>query len=191
MGLYGLIWSRIGISGGLLWTQWWTFRFHKMIGSSWVAAQLEASQEGLSSMSEWVSVQSWDNYVGTATDSAVEVRSPVNVRNFYLLHSTQLSMQLVPFALSPRLKRPGGEAHHSPPSSAEIKKGGAMPPLHHTSFIKHRDNFTFFSFMSIYKSCVITNTNLLHGQTASCLYVTFMSAFLRFLRYCFQVHLSS
>jgi hypothetical protein len=28
-------------------------RFHKMFGSSWVAAQLAASQEGLSSMSEW------------------------------------------------------------------------------------------------------------------------------------------
>jgi hypothetical protein len=28
--------------------------FHKMLGSSWVAAQLTASQEGLSSMSEWV-----------------------------------------------------------------------------------------------------------------------------------------
>jgi hypothetical protein len=28
-------------------------RFHKMLGSSWVAAQLAASLEGLSSMSEW------------------------------------------------------------------------------------------------------------------------------------------
>jgi hypothetical protein len=35
--------------GGLL----WTFGFHKKLGSSWVAAQLAASQEGLSSMSEW------------------------------------------------------------------------------------------------------------------------------------------
>jgi hypothetical protein len=30
------------------------FVFHKMLGSSCVAAQLAASQEGLSSMSEWV-----------------------------------------------------------------------------------------------------------------------------------------
>jgi hypothetical protein len=30
-------------------------RSHKMLGSSWVAAQLTASQKGLSSMSEWVS----------------------------------------------------------------------------------------------------------------------------------------
>jgi hypothetical protein len=32
-----------------------TFGFHKMLGISWVAAQLAASQEGLSSVSEWVS----------------------------------------------------------------------------------------------------------------------------------------
>jgi hypothetical protein len=52
----GLIWLRIGTSGGLLWTQKWTFGFHKMLGSSWVAEQLAASQEGLSSMSD-------ENYV--------------------------------------------------------------------------------------------------------------------------------
>jgi hypothetical protein len=37
-----------------MWTRWWTSGFHKMLGSSRVAAQLAASQEGLSSMSEWV-----------------------------------------------------------------------------------------------------------------------------------------
>jgi hypothetical protein len=42
----GFIWLRIGTSGG-------PFGFHKMLGSSWVAAQLAASQEGLSSMSDW------------------------------------------------------------------------------------------------------------------------------------------
>jgi hypothetical protein len=51
----GLMWLRIGTSGGFLWTQYWTFGFHKMLGSSWVAAQLAAPQEGLSSVSEWVS----------------------------------------------------------------------------------------------------------------------------------------
>jgi hypothetical protein len=44
---------------------------HKMLESSWVAAQLTASQEGLSSMSEWVSYNSistwrlWTTYGGT------------------------------------------------------------------------------------------------------------------------------
>jgi hypothetical protein len=48
----GLIWLRIGTSGRLLWTRYWTFGFHKMLGSSWVAAQLAAPQEGLSSVSK-------------------------------------------------------------------------------------------------------------------------------------------
>jgi hypothetical protein len=54
IGWDGMIWLRIGTSGGLLWTRQWTFEFHKMLRSSWVAAQLAASQGGLSSMSEWV-----------------------------------------------------------------------------------------------------------------------------------------
>jgi hypothetical protein len=53
----GSIWLRIGTSGGLLWTRRWTFGFHKMLGSSWVAAQLAASQDGLSSMKL---VTAWD-----------------------------------------------------------------------------------------------------------------------------------
>jgi hypothetical protein len=51
----GSIWLRIGTSEQLLWTRQWTFGFHKILGISWVAAQLAASQEGLSSMSEWAS----------------------------------------------------------------------------------------------------------------------------------------
>jgi hypothetical protein len=51
----GSIWLRIGTGGGLMWTRWWTSGLHKMLGSSRVAAQLAASREGLSSMSEWVS----------------------------------------------------------------------------------------------------------------------------------------
>jgi hypothetical protein len=39
---------------------------------------------------------------------------------------------------------------HSPPSSAKVKNGGAIPPLprmsswHSSQLIKHRDNFIFF-----------------------------------------------
>jgi hypothetical protein len=51
----GSICLRIGTGGGLLWTRWWTSGFHKMLGGSRAAAQLAAPQEGLSSMSEWVS----------------------------------------------------------------------------------------------------------------------------------------
>jgi hypothetical protein len=47
------------------------------------------------------------------------------------------------------VKRPGREAAHSPQSSAEVKKSGAIPLLRDMSSlpgakeIKHRDNFTF------------------------------------------------
>jgi hypothetical protein len=50
----GLIWLTIGTSGELLWRRKWTFGFHKMLGTSWVGALLTASQEGLSSISEWI-----------------------------------------------------------------------------------------------------------------------------------------
>jgi hypothetical protein len=34
------------------------------------------------------------------------------------------------------LSWPGREADHSPPSSAEVKNGGAIPPLPHTSSLR-------------------------------------------------------
>jgi hypothetical protein len=45
------------------------------------------------------------------------------------LRPTQPPIWCVPRALSPRVKRPGQEADHSPPSSAEVKHDGAVPPL--------------------------------------------------------------
>jgi hypothetical protein len=36
-------------------------------------------------------------------------------------------------AVSPGVKRQGREADHSPPSNAEVKNGGAIPPLSHIS----------------------------------------------------------
>jgi hypothetical protein len=51
----------------------------------------------------------------------------------------------------PGVKRLGREADRSPPSSAKVKNGGAIPPLPTclhgivlNELIKHRDNFTFF-----------------------------------------------
>jgi hypothetical protein len=41
--------------------------------------------------------------------------------------------QWVSGEISPGAKRLGREADHSPPSSAEVKNGGAMPSLPHTS----------------------------------------------------------
>jgi hypothetical protein len=42
-------------------------------------------------------------------------------------------VQWVLGAFSLWVKRPGSEADHSPPSSAEVKNGGVIPPLPHIS----------------------------------------------------------
>jgi hypothetical protein len=58
--------------------------------------------------------------------------------------------------LSPQIKGLGHEADHSPPSSAEVKNDGAIPPFRHASslrsayLIKHIENFTF---IGIYNLC--------------------------------------
>jgi hypothetical protein len=61
-------------------------------------------------------------------------------RHLYTFHSVQTasgghigSYQMGMEALSPGVKRSGSEADNSPPSSAEVKNGRAIPPLPHTS----------------------------------------------------------
>jgi hypothetical protein len=61
---------------------------------------------------------------------------PDKAGGFYVLHSVQtcLGFDLVfclmgTVTLFPGLKRQGREPHHSPPSSAEVKNGGTIPPL--------------------------------------------------------------
>ena len=46
----GLKWLRIGIGGGLLWMWKWIFRFHKILGISWLPENRLATQEGLCPM---------------------------------------------------------------------------------------------------------------------------------------------
>jgi hypothetical protein len=65
------------------------------------------------------------------------------------LRPTQPPIQWVPAALSLGVKRPGREADHSPPCSAEVKEWVELY-LHSPSTpswrgvqLKHRDNFTF------------------------------------------------
>jgi hypothetical protein len=66
---------------------------------------------------------------------------------------------------------PGGEAtgaetDHSPPCSAEVNNGGAIPSLPHTSpwrgaeLIKHRDNFTFLLLHCFVVETVLENVHL-------------------------------
>jgi hypothetical protein len=64
------------------------------------------------------------------------------------LGPTQPPIQWVPGVLSLGVKRPGREADHLPPSSAEVKNAWTIPPLLQYVFmawclVKHRDNFTF------------------------------------------------
>jgi hypothetical protein len=64
------------------------------------------------------------------------------------LGPTQPPIQWVPGALSLGVKRPGREADHSPPSSAEVKNAWSYtstPPYAFMAWclVKHRDNFTF------------------------------------------------
>jgi hypothetical protein len=49
------------------------------------------------------------------------------------LEPTQPPIQWVPGALSPGVKQPWREADHSPLFSVEVKNGGGIPPLFHTS----------------------------------------------------------
>jgi hypothetical protein len=44
------IWLRMGTSGGLFWTRYWTLELHCILGSFSVFAQLAAPQEGLNSI---------------------------------------------------------------------------------------------------------------------------------------------
>jgi hypothetical protein len=75
-----------------------------------------------------------DSSVGIATgygldDRGVGVRVPVRVKNFLFstasrsnLGPNQPPIQWVPGAPFPVVKRPGREADHSPPASAEVKR---------------------------------------------------------------------
>jgi hypothetical protein len=61
---------------------------------------------------------------------------PGMLKDFSLLHSVQTGSEAHPMsigAFSPAVKWPGCEADHSPPSSAEIKNGGAVSSVLHTS----------------------------------------------------------
>jgi hypothetical protein len=60
------------------------------------------------------------------------------------LVSTQPPIRWVLGATSPGLKRQGREAHHSPPTSAEVKKTWVYTSPPCAFMAKHRDNSTFY-----------------------------------------------
>jgi hypothetical protein len=67
----------------------------------------------------------------------IGVRFPAGVRNVSLLHTVQAcshrSIHWVHMALSAEVRRPGREANHSPPSSAEAEKVWSYTSTPHTS----------------------------------------------------------
>jgi hypothetical protein len=73
-------------------------------------------------------IGSRDNWLRTGRPRG-RSSSSCRVKNFLFftssrpaLESTELPNQWVPVAVSPGVKRPGREAEHSPPASAEVKK---------------------------------------------------------------------
>jgi hypothetical protein len=83
-----------------------------------------------------------DSSVGITTGYGLDGRGSIPGRVkmflFYIvsrpaLRPTLSPIQWIPPVLSPGVKRPGREADHSPQSSSEVKNGGAISPLPHTS----------------------------------------------------------
>jgi hypothetical protein len=70
-------------------------------------------------------------------------------------------IQWIPRVLSPGVKRPGREADHSPPSSAEVKKTWRYTSTPQYAFmawclVKHRDNFIYtFNFIPYTEGLII------------------------------------
>jgi hypothetical protein len=85
-------------------------------------------------------LNSRDSSVGIATGWMARLRFPAG-QEFFLVSTasrpalglTQFPVQWMSGALSVGAKQPGCEADHSPPSSAEVKNGGAIPPFPHMS----------------------------------------------------------
>jgi hypothetical protein len=72
-------------------------------------------------------IWSWDSSVSIATSYGMEIFL-FSTTSRLALGITQPLIQWVLEALSPGVKRLG-HAHRSPPSSSEVKNGGAIPPL--------------------------------------------------------------
>jgi hypothetical protein len=108
--------------------------------------------------------ESRDGSVGIALgyrldDRGSRVRFPAEAGNFSLRHRVQNGSGAHPPSYPvdtkgsfPEVKRPGGEADHSPPSRAEVKNARSYTSIPQYVFmawylVKHRDNFTFYCMM--------------------------------------------
>jgi hypothetical protein len=70
----------------------------------------------------------------TASWDVTELHGVISQKTiFFVQELFPICNKWVPGALSPGVKQMGREADHSPPTSAEIKNGGAIPPFSHMS----------------------------------------------------------
>jgi hypothetical protein len=81
-----------------------------------------------------------DSSAGITAGWTIGIRGPTGARDFTLLHSVETGSGAHPSSLpvaigspSPGVKQPQREADTSPPSSSEVRTGGATPPLPDTS----------------------------------------------------------
>jgi hypothetical protein len=89
-------------------------------------------------------LKSQDISIGMAKGKGLDGRGlfPCRGNIFYLFHSFLANSEAQPVsylrdngAYFLGIKRPGREANHSPPSSAEVKNCGTIPPLPDTCFV--------------------------------------------------------
>jgi hypothetical protein len=131
MAWTGSIWLRIGTNGGLLWNvEAPAFsRQSTHILLSGCQPYAPAGRPHFTPMTPpWrflvlISVRGWTGRLRGRSSSTGRVKNFLfSTSSIPAAGSTQPPIQLVPRALSPGLQRPGHEADHSPPTSAEVKK---------------------------------------------------------------------
>jgi hypothetical protein len=93
-----------------------------------------------------------DSSVGVAAISGLDGRGSIPEKEQYSVRTGSGAHQAIyPLGLAdsfPGVERLGREAHHSPPSGAEVRNAGAVRPLLQYAWrggylIQHRLNFTF------------------------------------------------
>jgi hypothetical protein len=89
----------------------------------------------------WITFYMEHGWAGIAQCYIAMAEVPISAKEGIFLFSTESKPALGPtqppiqWVVGPHflgVKRLDGEAHHSPQLGAEVKNGGAIPPLHHT-----------------------------------------------------------
>jgi hypothetical protein len=99
--------------------------------------------------------------------------------NFTFLHFTQPPIRLIPGALSLRVKRPGLEVDHSPPSSAEVKNEWSYtstPQYTFTTWCSIKAQGQLYLYVFVYGTIVIKISEVRNrfGNLESCTQFSFV-----------------